>query len=591
MRIKSVKLEGFRNFKEDEINFTEKSLVIGSNDIGKTNLIYALRILLDRTLSDADIEPKETDFFVHEPTNEYWIRIVFEDIHEECVIAKLREHVSDDGQLILGYHATRNPDTNSLDYKIFAGKDDESLIEINGRYYLRTLNLKYIGSRRDLLAYIHHERRRLLQDARELRTDDEVQNDNALLVEIERGLDEVGAQVSGLSYITKSTDELNTQLGELSFHNQNHKVVFDVGASAPAQFVDRLQLASQIDGQSVVIGGDGRNNQIQLALWSSRNKIQQDADNEPLEVSFFCIEEPEAHLHPHQQRKLSQFLNETLEGQVIITTHSPQIACEVPPSSIIRLYPHGNSTKSAGNGVNPFTEAALIDFGYRLDVISAETFFADVVLLVEGVSEQLFFKALASQIGIDLDRLNISVLMVDGVGFKPYASMLSSLEIPFIIRTDNDIFKIPGQDKFRLAGVQRAISLYKEYLEKDDVLEELLAKEKIISGFDTSVPPKEIIEFSSEIAQRLEESGVYIASTDLEHDLHSEIPDVTSGHFELPDGEDVVTRMQKRKAIFMFEFLQENANELAQLADSMLAKPLHFSRSLAEEVHGTPTDS
>lgn len=61
MRIKSIIVEGFRNFKSDEIRFTDKSLVIGRNDIGKTNLIYALRILLDRSLSDVDIEPKETD--------------------------------------------------------------------------------------------------------------------------------------------------------------------------------------------------------------------------------------------------------------------------------------------------------------------------------------------------------------------------------------------------------------------------------------------------------------------------------------------------------------------------------------------------
>jgi len=591
MKIKSVKLEGFRNFKKTEIFFSEKSLVIGSNDIGKTNLLFALRIILDRSLSDSDIEPKETDFFAHEPTNELWIQVVFEDVQEECVIAKMREHISDDGQLILAYYATRNPDTKSLDYKLLAGRDNKSLTEINGRYYLRTLNIKFIGSKRDLLAFIHYERKKLLQDARELRTDEEVQHDNELLAGIERSLDEVGTQVSGLSYIKKSTDELNTQLGELSYHNENQKVVFDVGASAPTQFVERLQLASQIDGQSVVIGGDGRNNQIQLALWSSRNKIQQDQNNEPLEVSFFCIEEPEAHLHPHQQRKLAKYLNETLEGQVIITTHSPQIACEVPPSSIIRLYPNDSSTLSAGNGVNPFTEAAIINFGYRLDVISAETFFADVVLLVEGVSEELFYKALAEQIGVDLDRLNISVLMVGGVGFKPYASLLTSLEIPFVLRTDNDISKISGQEAYRLSGIQRAINIYKEFFKKTDALEELLTQEDLLSGFNNQDPPEEATQLSLKLVQNLEEIGIFVANVDLESDLNSGIPEVTSGYFGLVEGEDVVPKMQKRKAIFMFAFLRENADKLAQLENTAIAKPLVFSQKLAEEIHGTPANS
>lgn len=41
-------MKGFRNFKDTKVNFNEKTLIIGANDIGKSNLIYALRILLDK---------------------------------------------------------------------------------------------------------------------------------------------------------------------------------------------------------------------------------------------------------------------------------------------------------------------------------------------------------------------------------------------------------------------------------------------------------------------------------------------------------------------------------------------------------------
>jgi ABC-type uncharacterized transport system ATPase subunit len=50
MKIEKIQINGFRNFCEAEINFNEKTLVIGANDVGKTNLLYALRMLLKRRM-------------------------------------------------------------------------------------------------------------------------------------------------------------------------------------------------------------------------------------------------------------------------------------------------------------------------------------------------------------------------------------------------------------------------------------------------------------------------------------------------------------------------------------------------------------
>ena len=585
MKIKSIHLEGFRNFKKATINLSEKSVVIGSNDIGKTNLLHAMRMLLDRSLSEVAIEPKETDFYAHEPTDSFEIRIEFDDIVEECVIAKLKQHISDDSRLVLAYKAYRQSDSKKIDYKLYAGRDAENLTEIDARFYLRTLNLKFVGSKRDLLEYIRHERKYLLQDAKETRSDKEVAVDNSTLISIEKNLEDVEANVGKLSYIKKATNGVNYQLGELSYHNTTQEIIFDTGSSTPSDFVDQLQLASRIEGKNVVVGGDGRNNQIHLALWSTRNQISQDTNKEPLEVSLFCIEEPEAHLHPHQQRKLAQYLSEKLQGQVIITTHSPQIACEVPPTSIIRLYLNGKETQAAGNGINPFSEAAFIDFGYRLNAIAAETFFANVVLLVEGPSEQLFYKALASATGIDIDRLNISILLVDGVGFKPYASLLTSLRIPFVLRTDNDIFKIPKQEKYRFAGIQRAVELYKAFFSINEKLEILLARESLLT-FETPAPLQDNIDYANQIRMILKTMGIFISDVDLENDLFNQLPEITKRFLGIDDRTLIVEEMQKRKATFMFEFLRQCSEHMSRLKDSGLSEPLKYSQGLAEKIYG-----
>jgi len=588
MHISRVRLKSFRNFKDAIINLTEKSLIIGCNEIGKSNLLYALRILLDRNLSEANIEPQDSDFYVYEDTNEIEIVIEFEGASEDCVLSRLRQHISDDGTTCVVYQACRDPNTKRKSYRFLVGRDPQNLTEVDSRFYLRVLNLKFMGSKRDLFAFIRRERGRLIEDAKRGRQEEEIERDNTILRQVEARLGEVEEDVAALSYIGKATESLNRELALLSFQNVAQNVIFDTGASDPSRFVDNLRLAAQVGEKTLAVGGDGRNNQIQLALWTARNRGAASSDEDPLEVNIFCIEEPEAHLHPHQQRKLATYLAESLKAQVIITTHSPQIVCAFPPASIVRLYNNAPDTLAAGNGSNPFIERTFIDFGHRLSILPAEAFFSSVVLLVEGRSEELFYRALAQQIGVDLDRLNVSILMVDGIGFEPYVSLLHSLGIDYVIRTDNDVFRVPRQQIHRFAGIQRGIAIYRLYYEEDDEFEQLLERADMLSGFSSRHPPKENLEYACRIVQKLEEFDIYIADVDLEHDLHNALGQVTAAFFGLSQDDEIIREMQKRKATFMFSFLHQHSDSLCRLGAHSLAKPLLRCQEIAQAQYGCP---
>ncbi len=581
MKLSKIKLKGFRNFKNATINFNEKTLIIGANDVGKTNLLWAIRILLDRSLNDYDIEPKESDFYAYDDTNEFEISLFFDNVTEDAVVSKLKGYISDDDKLILSYKATRDTKTAKKTYKLFAGHKIDGLEEIEDRFYRKVLNVKYIGSRRDLNSYINREKNYLFEIAKENREQEEVDSDDKLLSEIQTTLKEdVDKKIPDLNFISKATLTINEELKELSIHHKKQEIVFDTNASNIDKFINNVSIASKYKGKNILIGGDGRLNQIYLALWAAKNELKEEKIEE---FSIICIEEPEAHLHPHQQRKLAEYLNKTLKGQVILTTHSPQITTEFSPNSIIRMLNENGATRAASGGCSKIIDEAFSDFGYRMSIIPAEAFYSDVVLLVEGASEELFYKTLAKQLGIDLDRLNISIMMVDGIGFKPFIDILNSLEIEWVLRTDNDVFKIKNKELYRFAGIQRGISYYKDYFVKDDKFEKIIEdNEQLISSFTKPIPAANIIA-ANRIKKELNEFNIYIAEKDLENDLfNSEIKEDLEKYF--PDSDDIIGLMQKRKATFMYDFLKNKKNSLKKLKGNNLALPLFSCVEIIERI-------
>ncbi|WP_230136724.1 AAA family ATPase, partial [Peribacillus frigoritolerans] len=48
MKLKSIEIKNFRNFENIKVGMSNQNVVFGMNDVGKTNLLFALRFLLDR---------------------------------------------------------------------------------------------------------------------------------------------------------------------------------------------------------------------------------------------------------------------------------------------------------------------------------------------------------------------------------------------------------------------------------------------------------------------------------------------------------------------------------------------------------------
>ena len=60
--ISRVVIKNFRNFKNVDVCLGHKQIIIGENNVGKTNFLRALQLVLDPTLSDEDRMLQESDF-------------------------------------------------------------------------------------------------------------------------------------------------------------------------------------------------------------------------------------------------------------------------------------------------------------------------------------------------------------------------------------------------------------------------------------------------------------------------------------------------------------------------------------------------
>lgn len=577
MKIEKIHIKGFRNFSDEIITFSNKVLILGANDIGKTNLIYALRLLFDKAISEQDLELTDNDYNAYTRAEQIEITATISDITEDCLLSEFKGNVKD-GTVLIRYVKPK-----SGTYSILIGFSEDTLSEFPTRRYIKRLNMQCVDTNRDLFSFLKRERIQMLRLSKERLTNIETQEDDESTAAIQAKLDEINCQVSSLHYVSTALEHVNRELADLSFHNEDQVVHFVAGESDAGKLLDSLTLSYSAAEHPLTLGGDGRNNQIFLATWIAKQHIQENVDH----VTFYAIEEPEAHLHPHQQRRLSEYIQIHFNKQIFITTHSPHIASRFDPQCIIRLYADQKITHAACGGCCKMLQKVFSEFNYRMNVLSAETFFSDGVLLVEGVSEVMLYTDLAKKIGIDLDKYNISILSIEGIGFKPYVAVCNALNIPWVLRTDNDVFSIPRSrpPKMHYAGISRAMGilelwkgftnrLVKYWIEHKDI-NEWLAKSNI---------PEASKALNAYIRSQLTEYNIYLSDIDLENDLaNSPLRTTLLSYYKKRATSTLVKAMAEKKGENMFAFLDSCRDSLTVLNEDPIAVPLKKLKQLIEE--------
>lgn len=563
MRLSKLRICGFRNFVDETIVFDGTTLIIGANDSGKTNLLYALRLILDPTLSPRNFELDDADFNIQTRSNEVVITAYFTEVTEDCLIATFGGKIDAEDRLVIQFRCEKNGE-----YSFYVGGDEDHLEESSSRFYIKVLSLEYVSGARDYARYMSKQQSKLLQLAKDRIEANALEKDEASIDQMQESLEQLNDEIGRLNYISEALDKVNEEMAKLSVSGDDYEAKFVAGNTDINKLLDNLTLSYFSNETPLTFGGDGRGNQLYFAAWIAEGALAA----VPSKVVIYAIEEPEAHLHPHQQRRLARYLASLSNEQVILTSHSPQIAEKFVAGHIVRLFAKTDNTTHAAF-TNQKVAAALNRFSYRMNPISAEILFSSGAVLVEGPSEKMLYTKLGDLIFDDLDRANISILSVDGVGFKPYLALCQALSIPCVMRTDNDVFS-DRKGGFRKAGLKRAVEcaniMSSDSFNVQDG--ELYLTE---SPIPEETPP--------EITEKLNEVGVFLSRYDLETDLvNGPLRSDLGNYYGIADSEKIIAAMQERKAENMFSFLTSAEVDLSPLAEDGISKPLHALKELID---------
>lgn len=168
---------------------------------------------------------------------------------------------------------------------------------------------------------------------------------------------------------------------------------------------------------------------------------------------LLIIEEPEAHLHPQRQLRLMAFLQAQAEKeraddqhiQIIVTTHSPNLASEVRLDNLVLI--RDGRGYALAKGQTKLTRSDYRFLQRFLDVTKANLFFARGVLIVEGDAENILLPVIARLIKRDFESYGVSVVNVGGVGLSRYGRIFmrdkpetdGEISIPVACITDMDV--------------------------------------------------------------------------------------------------------------------------------------------------------
>ena len=458
VKINRVRVKNFRSLKSVETTLGEVTLLIGTNNAGKTSFLRALSVALasdrkfiskddifidkdgnypdiPKILIDIEVIPDDEKNFPPE-----WVQEVFGD----NIQLKINNDEFFAYRTIIDF-SSKQKQAQINRYLITDWDSDVADENQEVTAKLSKLPLFFIDAQRDLqddLKYAQSYFGRLAS---------EIDYDKDKKEELEDSLSTLNKETvkhsEVLKHLKKSLEELNKTV-----QTKGSGVEITPFPKKLRDLHKGLKVNYQDGGSetfSLEYHGMGTRSWASLLGYKAYvNWMKQKADkNNDVLHPILALEEPEAHLHPNAQRQVYSQLTD-VTGQKIISTHSPFIAPLAKLSELRVFYKEGDSTNIGDlqSLIDAFDPKQIKSLEANIIKTRGELLFAKLVVLFEGQTEDAALPIFAKEHwGINAYEKGVSFISIGGPDYKLYIILLEALKVPWIIFSDYDNPKVQSR--------------------------------------------------------------------------------------------------------------------------------------------------
>ena len=519
MYISKIKIENFRNFRSNEIEFNDGiNVIIGHNNAGKSNLIKALGLVLNPnskkrlSIHDFNMNVSLDELKQHSPkvsitvtiskgktsnnddlvtvsewltslTEDYEAKLTYEFFLPERYEQKYLEEMGSLAQsneqevpkelLVKAFKTIDNEFLRFYTHKIWGGEATNQNQADND--LLQRFDFQFLDAIRDVERDLVSGRNVMLKEVLHFFLDYEIKSSTDKALDKNKEIKDKSKQFSEDSSRLIEVLDKRMESGKeaiLSYANQTGASLKSTpnfeGETSDIEMLSFLRLIIEEAGFKIPAShnGLGYNNLIYISILLA--KMQANADEEYFGGNskvfpMLVIEEPEAHLHPSMQDKFLKFLKTNISNdtvrQIFITSHSTHVTSATELDEIICLhYDLGRSTRVGYLG--KVFDKGVEDIKSRkyvkrfLDATKSNMLFAEKIILVEGVAEQLLISVLAKYLGLSLEDNHIVVINIGGRYFNHFLKLFdferndSAILKKVVCLTDRDPERKKNNGKF-----------------------------------------------------------------------------------------------------------------------------------------------